>query len=133
MNESELHAANLAYIIDPEIRTAYGQIIDALRNRGFRISVLGSSGPKPARAYLTIAGKESYMFSCNRARKHLSFYLRKEALAEWPQLRTQVMAGFEDVTAARDELKIVLRRPEQIDRILDRIADLPRFVSSEPR
>jgi hypothetical protein len=109
MNEDELHAANLAYISDPTVRSAYDSIVQSLRRHGLRISVLETSSARPARMYAISRGQEHYTFSCNRARRHLSFYIRKKALELWPHLASQAAKRFADTRVQGEQTVIVVR------------------------
>jgi hypothetical protein len=109
MNEDELHAANLAYIRDPAVRTAYAEIIQRLRRSGLIVSVLETSSPRPARMYTVVEGEERYVFSCNRARGHLSFYIRLDALELWPHLAAKAAATFTHTRKQGGQTVVVLR------------------------
>lgn len=81
--ESKLHAENREYISDPDAREAYSRTVDDAQRHGLRTSVLASSATRPVRMYEFVHGKERYLFSCDRNRKHLRFYLRNPALKHW--------------------------------------------------
>lgn len=119
MNEDELHAANLAYIRDPAVRAAYDEIIQKLRRAGLRISVLETSSPRPARMYGVVEGEELYLFSCNRAQYHLSFYIRLDALEHWPHLAAIAPTKFVETREQGGQTIVVLRDTTEAEKLIE--------------
>lgn len=116
--DEELHAENLAYIQEPSVRRAYSLLRAETGRNGLRTSVGRNSNTRPMRMHGFVQGEYLYLFSCDRARRHLRLYLRKHALTRWPQLTAEARARFPDVRTNNGGETIIYIRSEAEARTL---------------
>ncbi len=132
-NQAKLNAANVAYITVPAVRQAYLLLLGEAEVRNMETSVLASSGAKPLRFYRWLEGERRYFFSCDRNQTHLRCYVRPPSLRVWPELRGILLNDpLLEAREVNEEVQVVVREPEQSQRLVQLLFDRPEFSADDP-
>lgn len=89
------YSENLRYIQSPVVRSEYAKLRDLGANAGLNIEFVPRAAGRTMKLLHPELGREGYLFSADRARQHLSFYVRSHATRRWPDLMTRPLQGGE--------------------------------------
>ena len=125
----EKYQENLSYIADPEVRIAYAHMRKLATSSGFSIEFVERAAVGTMKLMKPELGREAYLFSVDRARRHLTFYVRCHATRRWPDLIEQpYMAAKCNAMTSRSisELRLAMKLSEygvgssHISKVFDR-------------
>lgn len=102
----EKYQENLSYIADPEVRKAYVHMRKLAESSGFSIEFVEHAAAGTMKLMKPELGREAYLFSVDRAKRYLTFYVRCHATRRWPDLIEQPLHGGE---VQRDDEQVYFR------------------------
>ena len=112
----EKYQENLSYIADPEVRMAYAHMRRLAEGSGFSIEFVERAAAGTMKLMKPELGREAYLFSVDRARRHLTFYVRRHATRRWPDLMAQPLRGGE-VQRDNEQVYFKITARDEIDRV----------------